>query len=164
MDNREILTRFKSGALDRQQVLAMLTGNGQAPVASQALVASEASVASEAPVAVEAPAAVEPPPPADGFAVVAVDCAFPGAAAGAAGFWEAALRAAPEEPKDTEADAFDPAPLRIGPDEADALHPAERLLLHRVWTALEGAGYAGARLDALTGPDGGHRAVGVFTA
>ncbi|MYS39570.1 beta-ketoacyl synthase-like protein [Streptomyces sp. KhCrAH-43] len=155
MDNREILTRFKSGALDRQQVLAMLTGNGQAPAAPEAPVATE-------PVAPAEP--VEPPPPADGFAVVAVDCAFPGAAAGTAGFWEAALRAAPEEPGDTEADAFDPAPLRIGPDEADALHPAERLLLHRVWHALEGAGYAGARLDALTGPDGEHRAVGVFTA
>lgn len=155
MDNREILTRFKSGALDRQQVLAMLTGGAVAVTAA------------------EAPAAENPvhPPPAEGFAVVAVDCAFPGAAAGTAGFWEAALRAAPEEPGDTGADAFDtgadafdPAPLRIGPDEADALHPAERLLLHRVWHALEGAGYAGARLDALTGPDGEHRAVGVFTA
>ncbi|WP_331738816.1 hypothetical protein OG242_32015 (plasmid) [Streptomyces sp. NBC_00727] len=146
MDNREILTRFKSGALDRQQVLALLTGD----------------------TATEAPAAENPvhPPPAEGFAVVAVDCAFPGAAAGTAGFWEAALRAAPEGSEDTDAgtDAFDPAPLRIGPDEADALHPAERLLLHRVWQALEGAGYAGARLDALTGPDGEHRAVGVFTA
>ncbi|MEU5825428.1 MULTISPECIES: beta-ketoacyl synthase N-terminal-like domain-containing protein [Streptomyces] len=155
MDNREILTRFKSGALDRQQVLAMLTGNGQAPVAPEAPVATE-------PVAPAEP--LPPAPPADGFAVVAVDCAFPGAAAGTAGFWDAALRAAPEEPGDTEADAFDPAPLRIAPDEADALHPAERLLLHRVWHALEGAGYAGARLDALTGPDGEHRAVGVFTA
>ncbi|MEW2127868.1 beta-ketoacyl synthase N-terminal-like domain-containing protein [Streptomyces sp. NPDC007259] len=160
MDNREILTRFKSGALDRQQVLALLTGNGQAPAApapSQAPVPAKALALSQAPVAAE-----PPPPPADGCAVVAVDCAFPGAAAGTAGFWEAALGAAPAGAGDTA--PFDPALLRIGRDEADALHPEERLLLHRVHQALEGAGYAGARLDTLTGPDGEHRAVGVFTA
>ncbi|TXS06495.1 hypothetical protein EAO73_10610 [Streptomyces sp. col6] len=156
MDNREILTRFKSGALDRQQVLALLTGNGQASAAPAP------SRAPTAPVPSQAPAPVEPPPPAEGFAVVAVDCAFPGAAAGTAGFWEAALGAAPAGTGDTA--AFDPALLRIGREQADALHPEERLLLHRAHQALEGAGYAGARLDALTGPDGEHRAVGVFTA
>lgn len=170
MDNREILTRFKSGALDRQQVLALLAGTsaqrGTAPAGP-----------STAPVRrpVPAPAA----PLDEGYALVAVDCRFPGAD-GPDAFWETGLRApdgpGPVPPERPGAgggatgyfldgvDAFDPGPFRLAPAEAASMDPQERLLLHCAWQALEGAGYAGARLDALTGADGERRDVGVFTA
>ncbi|WP_331742326.1 hypothetical protein OG782_37550 (plasmid) [Streptomyces sp. NBC_00876] len=187
MDNREILTRFKSGALGRQQVLALLSGtapagpatqNGAAQLpAARPVTLPEVRLASPAQLdrgvrenpreAVRRAAA----PYDEGFAVIAVECLFPGAA-GLAAFWETGL--GPAERSMTgdgaagflfdAADAFDPGPFRLGPAEAASTDPRERLLLHCAWQALEDAGYAGARLDALTGADGERRGVGVFTA
>ncbi|WNI27241.1 beta-ketoacyl synthase N-terminal-like domain-containing protein [Streptomyces sp. ITFR-16] len=193
MDNREILTRFKSGALDRQQVLALLSGAGTGTESAAAPARGTApdrgaapAPPSAAPERRPAPRTVPPPaarPADEGYAVVAVDCRFPGAD-GPAAFWEAGLRA-PDGPgpvpqgrpgaEDGEGesaqgyfldgvDAFDPAPFRIEAAEAASMDPQERLLLHCAWQALEGAGHAGARLDALTGADGEPRDVGVFTA
>lgn len=183
MDNREILTRFKSGALDRQQVLALLSGTGTDRAAAAAP-PSAAPVRRPVPRHVPQPAARTAD---EGYAVVAVDCRFPGAD-GPAAFWEAGLRAPdgpgpvpPGRPGAGEGDgegegggaqgyfldgvdAFDPGPFGIEAAEAASMDPQERLLLHCAWQALEGAGYAGARLDALTGADGEPRDVGVFAA
>ncbi|WP_330335551.1 polyketide synthase (plasmid) [Streptomyces sp. NBC_00536] len=62
--------------------------------------------------------------------------------------------------------AFDPDLFGLDPATAAALDPQERLLLESARQVLEGAGYAGARLDALGSPDGAtaSRSVGVFTA
>ena len=59
---------------------------------------------------------------------------------------------------------FDPELFGMDPADAAALDPQERLLLEGARRVLEDAGYAGARLDALTAEDGTPRSVGVFTA
>ncbi|MFF8717673.1 beta-ketoacyl synthase N-terminal-like domain-containing protein [Streptomyces sp. NPDC015184] len=45
---------------------------------------------------------------------------------------------------------------------ARLIDPQERLFLETVWEALEDAGCTGTRLDALTGPGGASRGLGVF--
>ncbi|MER5733971.1 polyketide synthase, partial [Streptomyces sp. NPDC002138] len=63
-------------------------------------------------------------------------------------------------------DAFDPDLFGIDPAAAAGLDPQERLLLESARQVLEGAGYSGARLDALGSPDGATatRSIGVYTA
>ncbi|MFD8203500.1 beta-ketoacyl synthase N-terminal-like domain-containing protein [Streptomyces sp. NPDC059701] len=62
------------------------------------------------------------------------------------------------------ADFLDAAALGLTDSEAELIGAGERSLLHSARQVLESAGYAGVRLDALSGPDGQRRCVGVFTA
>ncbi|MFG2312745.1 polyketide synthase [Streptomyces sp. NPDC048566] len=57
---------------------------------------------------------------------------------------------------------FDADFFGMDPAEAALTDPQARLFQETVWEALEDAGCTGSRLDALTGPDGRSRAVGVF--
>ncbi|MEV1086184.1 polyketide synthase, partial [Streptomyces sp. NPDC050211] len=57
---------------------------------------------------------------------------------------------------------FDAAFFALTAAEGALMDPQERLFLETAWQALEDAGCAGSRLDALRGPDGRPRAVGVF--
>ncbi|MFE9813279.1 polyketide synthase [Streptomyces sp. NPDC005227] len=58
---------------------------------------------------------------------------------------------------------FDADFFQLDATEAALMDPQARLFQEIVWEALEDAGCTGSRLDALTGPDGSPRAVGVFT-
>ncbi|MFD6922494.1 polyketide synthase [Streptomyces sp. NPDC059944] len=57
---------------------------------------------------------------------------------------------------------FDTDFFQLDAAEAALMDPQARLFQEIVWEALEDAGCTGSRLDALTGPDGSPRAVGVF--
>ncbi|MEV4684171.1 SDR family NAD(P)-dependent oxidoreductase [Streptomyces kurssanovii] len=59
-------------------------------------------------------------------------------------------------------DAFDAAFFGLSAHEAAFTDPQERLFLEVAWEAMEDAGLTGARLEALTAPDGEPRSVGVF--
>ncbi|MGQ5640541.1 MULTISPECIES: beta-ketoacyl synthase N-terminal-like domain-containing protein [unclassified Streptomyces] len=59
-------------------------------------------------------------------------------------------------------DGFDAEFFGITPAEGALMDPQERLFLEVAWEALEDAGCTGPRLDALTGPHGAPRALGVF--
>ncbi|QDN62945.1 MULTISPECIES: polyketide synthase [unclassified Streptomyces] len=59
---------------------------------------------------------------------------------------------------------FDPDLFGLGAREAAGLDLRERLLAQSAWQTLESAGYAGARLERLTAPDGTARSVGVYAA
>ncbi|MEU0374184.1 SDR family NAD(P)-dependent oxidoreductase [Streptomyces sp. NPDC006283] len=59
-------------------------------------------------------------------------------------------------------DAFDAAFFGLSAREAAFTDPQERLFLEVAWEAMEDASLTGARLDALTAPDGEPRSVGVF--
>jgi acyl transferase domain-containing protein len=151
MDSREILTRFKDGTLERRQALELLAGAPDAPGAP--VVPHVLSVPSVAP-AVRSEPLVSADAPADSpsagwCAVVGLQGRWPGAD-GPDAFWEAELRARGAAVRESV--------------PGDAEDSRERLLLSGARQVLEGAGYAGARLDALTGPDGERRSVGVFAA
>lgn len=59
---------------------------------------------------------------------------------------------------------FDPDLFGLAAREAAGLDLQERLLAQSAWQTLESAGYAGARLERLTAPDGTARSVGVYAA
>ncbi|MFD8151512.1 polyketide synthase [Streptomyces sp. NPDC001046] len=173
MDEREILTRFKAGTLDRAQATRLLAG-------------ATARTPATAPPSDEpaTPTAVPPadsPPATDGrYAVVGLAGRYP-LAPDPHAFWEnlctgrdtsrAAPRTRPGGPVlapgqrghflDGVAE-FDAEFFGLTPREGALLDPQERLLLETSWEALEDAGCTGARLDTLTGPGGTPRAVGVF--
>ncbi|WP_329391845.1 polyketide synthase (plasmid) [Streptomyces sp. NBC_01351] len=191
MDEREILTRFKDGTLDRRQAVALLApsiaGLGTAapglpdhlatPVTSAASVVPVAPVApvtSGTQVTPYAPPARELPGRAAPVAVVGMAGRYPGAPDLAA-YWHL-LRAG----RDTAAapppgrpgtepghylervGEFDAEFFGLDPQEAALTDPRERLLLETAWEAFEDGGCTGSRLDALRAPDGTPRNVGVF--
>ncbi|MGW7256804.1 beta-ketoacyl [acyl carrier protein] synthase domain-containing protein [Streptomyces sp. NPDC054834] len=178
MDNREILTRFKSGALPREQAVALLTGALLVPAAP-----AGPPVASEPPpvrdlTTVPAGAGNGERPAADRYAVTALHARFPHAG-GLEAFWRAQTDGrdrtpAPPSGQGVRAgrtgrfldgfDEFDAEFFGLGPQDAALMDPQERLLLETVWHTLETAGYAGARLDALTSADGEPRSLGVYVA
>ncbi|WP_405959476.1 hypothetical protein OG235_50355 [Streptomyces sp. NBC_00024] len=116
----------------------------------------------------------------DGYAVVGLVGRYP-AAADLNVFWDN-LREGRDTSSDAPAGRPGPSPLEEGqrghfldgaadfdaeffqfaPEEGALTDPQERLFLETAWEALEDAGCTGARLDALRGPDGTPRAVGVF--
>ncbi|WP_316762814.1 beta-ketoacyl synthase N-terminal-like domain-containing protein [Streptomyces herbicida] len=173
MDNREILTRFKDGTLERRHALALLAGARDTPAVPRVLPVPSAavpSVATAAPTVRPEPLGSADPPadsPSAGWcAVVGLQGRWPGAD-GPDAFWEAELRARGAAVRDSAPgamDAVDPDPVGADPGEAARMDSRERQLLSGARQVLEGAGYAGARLDALTGPDGERRNVGVFAA
>ncbi|MFF4550818.1 beta-ketoacyl synthase N-terminal-like domain-containing protein [Streptomyces sp. NPDC001406] len=174
MDSLEILTRFKDGTLERRQALELLAGAPDTLEAPDApavpRVLPVPSVAPAAPAVRPEPLASADPPadsPSAGWcAVVGLQGRWPGAD-GPEAFWEAELRArgaAVRESVPGGVDAVGPERVGANPGEAARMDSRERLLLSGARQVLEGAGYAGARLDALTGPDGERRSVGVFTA
>ncbi|MFI7343957.1 polyketide synthase [Streptomyces sp. NPDC050085] len=184
MDNRQILTRYKDGVLEREHALALLRGalftappesgertTGVAgpdprPGAGPARSAVPAVPASTA----LSPAPVEPVAPvvADGCAVIGVAGRYPGAEDVDA-FWHGVLQA-----RDTgsaapghliaDPDAFDPQLFGLTEEEAAAADPRERLLLEAAWDVLERCGHTGARLRELTAADGAERSLGVYVA
>ncbi|MEU2134021.1 beta-ketoacyl synthase N-terminal-like domain-containing protein [Streptomyces sp. NPDC018352] len=185
MDEKEVLTRFKNGHLDRAQAAALLTGaagavgiaaTGPAPVVLRLPDAWPELEVMEGPVAdrAVAPAPVAPAP-AELVAVVGMAGRYPGAPDLAA-FWRR-LRAGhgsvsappPGRPGDEighyleRVQDFDPGFFGIDVREAALMDPQERLFLETAWEALEDAGCTGGRLDALTAADGTARSVGVFT-
>lgn len=170
MDEREILTRFKAGTLERG-------------LAVQLLAELEAAPGDYAPEAVPQPEAVSvrvPESDAERFAVVGIAGRYP-LAPDLRAYWQN-LR----EGRDTSSDAplgrpggsplkagerghfldgaaeFDADFFGLTADSARLIDPQERLFLETAWEALEDAGCTGARLDALTGPAGEPRGVGVF--
>ncbi|MDN3027286.1 beta-ketoacyl synthase N-terminal-like domain-containing protein [Streptomyces sp. S.PB5] len=174
MDEREILTRFKAGTLGREEAARLLTEQAEAPP-------GPVPVPEQASRTDTVPLPVEDIPAADGkYAVVGLAGRY-AMADDPHAFWEN-LR----EGRDTSRGApvtrpggtalrpgqrgrlldgiaeFDPDFFGLTPAEAALMDPQERLFLETAWAALEDAGCTGSRLDALTGPDGTPRAVGVF--
>ncbi|MET9887093.1 polyketide synthase [Streptomyces sp. NPDC006430] len=193
MDEKEVLTRFKNGHLDRAQVAALLTGTGTG-VGSAGRGATATGGTGAAPVAFPrpgagpelaadgpSPAAVRPAPggagapPAEPIAVVGMAGRYPGSPDLAA-FWRRVCKGeggASVPPAGRPGDEpghylervqdFDAQFFGIDPHEAALMDPQERLFLETAWEALEDAGCTGSRLDALTAADGTARSVGVFT-
>ncbi|MFG2978408.1 polyketide synthase [Streptomyces sp. NPDC048331] len=186
MDEKEVLTRFKNGHLDRAQVAALLTGTiGSGTGATGGLgsvVLPWPGGGAEQPASGPSLAAAQPDDrgrvgaaPAEPIAVVGMAGRYPGAPDLAA-FWRRARTghgsaSAPpagrpgherghylERVQDFDAEFFG-----IDPREAALIDPQERLFLETAWEALEDAGCTGGRLDALTAADGTPRSVGVFT-
>ncbi|MFF4102575.1 beta-ketoacyl synthase N-terminal-like domain-containing protein [Streptomyces sp. NPDC001903] len=181
MDEKEVLTRFKNGQLDRAQVAALLTGAGT----------GTGPVVLELPDLRPRPAPAEPVgtgqlarpvaeraarPVGEPVAVVGMAGRYPGACDLAA-FWRqvrGGYDSASTPPAGRPGDEvghylervqdFDPEFFGIDAHEAALMDPQERLFLETAWEALEDAGCTGGRLDALTAADGTPRSVGVFTA
>ncbi|WP_331739187.1 polyketide synthase (plasmid) [Streptomyces atratus] len=178
MDEKEVLTRFKNGDLDRAQAAALLTGatgavgtaaTGPAPTVLQLPHAWPDLEVVEGPVAGPVVAPAEP------VAVVGMAGHYPGASDLAA-FWRrvraghgSASAPPPGRPGDEighyleRVQDFDPEFFGIDAREAALMDPQERLFLETAWEVLEDAGCTGGRLDALTAADGTPRSVGVFT-
>lgn len=180
MDTREILTRFKSGTLAREQAVTLLTAPpGDAPAGEPAASEPEPRSVSESELAPESESAQDPAPRPDiapahdtrgttapaAYAITAVHGWFPHAD-GLDAPWNSAVDDDGERRGATlpDADPFDAAFFGITRDTADQLGSSARVLLKTVWRTLEGAGQLGARLSALTTADGEPRAVGVFLA
>lgn len=172
MDEREILTRFKAGTLERAEATRLLAG-------ATARTPATAPAPQEQPHT--APPGTDGPPVTDGrYAVVGLAGRYP-LADDPHAFWENlrkgrdTARGAPSGRPGKSVLApgqrghfldgvaeFDAEFFGLTPREGALLDPQERLLLETAWEALEDAGCTGARLDALTGPGGVPRAVGVF--
>ncbi|MEV3994014.1 polyketide synthase [Streptomyces sp. NPDC049837] len=180
MDEREILTRFKAGTLERGLAVQLLAELEAAPEEPAPAAVPEA-VAVPEPEPAPAPAPVRgSESDADRFAVVGIAGRYP-LAPDLRAYWQN-LR----EGRDTSSDAplgrpggtplkagerghfldgaaeFDADFFGLTADSARLMDPQERLFLETAWEALEDAGCTGARLDALTGPAGEPRGVGVF--
>ncbi|MGW0932732.1 beta-ketoacyl [acyl carrier protein] synthase domain-containing protein [Streptomyces sp. NPDC002644] len=210
MDDREILTRFKTGTLDRAQAARLLSRGAPTALPQQPeglrtpdafpapgtlrtpdafLVPDTAPVpdALRAPGGTAAPAPEDAAYPArtarpvgDRFAVIGLAGRYP-QAPDLDAHWEnlrsgrdtsspAPSRRPGPPVLDARArghflddvDGFDTEFFAVAPADAALIDPQERLFLEVAWEALEDAGYAGCRLDALTGPHGQPRALGVF--
>lgn len=168
MDAKEILTRFKDGALDRAAAQALLGGGAPAtqPAPSVPAGATADASAPSAPAAGtdRAEGAVEP------IAVIGYSARFPGAD-DADAFWQRILDGddlVTEVPRDrwriedhydpdpsaegksvskwgaflSDADRFDADFFRMPPREAELTDPQARLFLQESWRALEHAGLA----------------------
>ncbi|MEU6988921.1 polyketide synthase [Streptomyces sp. NPDC046324] len=180
MDIREILTRYKEGSLDR--------GSASQLLGALAVGEFEAVPSPEAPEVPEVPveAADErafgdlADSDTDVVAVVGLAGRYP-QADDLDAFWRnltegrdtategpvdrpgAPLLASGERGHFLDAvDEFDPEFFGLTEAEARMMDPQERLFMETAWEALEDAGCTGPRLDALAGPDGQPRAVGVF--
>ncbi|MFE3557103.1 polyketide synthase [Streptomyces sp. NPDC059193] len=191
MDEKEVLTRFKNGHLDRAQAAALLTGAGVGIAARGGTGAGTgggtgpgaglgAVGAVPVPVAFPRPDAVreraaDGPSPAERIAVVGMAGRYPGAG-DLGSFWRQAREghgSAGAPPAGRPGDErghylervqdFDAEFFGIDAAEAALMDPQERLFLETAWEALEDAGCTGGRLDALTSADGTPRSVGVFT-
>ncbi|OEJ22419.1 polyketide synthase [Streptomyces subrutilus] len=190
MDEKEVLTRFKNGHLDRVQAAALLTGSGGAiparagtgggagPGAGAGLGAGGGTV--PVPVAFPRPDTVrertaDRPSSTERIAVVGMAGRYPGAG-DLGSFWRQAREghgSAGAPPAGRPGDErghylervqdFDAEFFGIDAAEAALMDPQERLFLETAWEALEDAGCTGGRLDALTCADGTPRSVGVFT-
>ncbi|MEU7039000.1 polyketide synthase [Streptomyces sp. NPDC046237] len=186
MDIREILTRYKEGSLDRGSASQLL---GALAVGEfETVPAAEASEAPEVPEVPEVPVGAAEERVSGDFADSDTDVV---AIVGLAGrypqavdldaFWQNLSEGrdtATEGPVDRPGapllgsgerghfldavDEFDPEFFGLTEAEARLMDPQERLFMETAWEALEDAGCTGPRLDALTGPDGQPRAVGVF--
>ncbi|MGW2180967.1 beta-ketoacyl synthase N-terminal-like domain-containing protein [Streptomyces sp. NPDC001732] len=212
MDEREILTRFKAGTLERGQAVRLLAGLEAAsgPAPEPVLPRAPGAVTPEAhdrvpspgpgPVRPRAGTAVSSSAPSrvpaqglpqvrragravdveDRFAVVGIAGRYP-LAPDLRAYWQN-LR----EGRDTSSGAplcrpgasllsagqrghfldgvadFDADFFGLTDRRARLIDPQERLFLETVWEALEDAGCTGTRLDALTGPGGAPRGLGVF--
>ncbi|MFD6113936.1 beta-ketoacyl synthase N-terminal-like domain-containing protein [Streptomyces yangpuensis] len=193
MDEKEVLTRFKNGGLDRAQAAALLSGAAGAPRAARTATGPEPVVfhlpdtwpdrAADGPALTDrpAPSPTHPGHPAPDrataapIAVVGMAGRYPGAPDVDA-FWHrtrsghgSASAPPPGRPgADTghyleRVQDFDAEFFGIDAHEAALMDPQERLFLETAWEALEDAGCTGGRLDELTAPDGTRRSVGVFT-
>ncbi|MFG3510728.1 polyketide synthase [Streptomyces sp. NPDC047821] len=173
MDERDILTRFKAGTLERGLAVQLLAELEAAPQRPAPRPAPEPAAAGE-------PATARVPETTDRYAVVGIAGRYP-LAPDLRAYWQN-LR----EGRDTSSDAplgrpgrsplgagerghfldgateFDPDFFGLTAESAALMDPQERLFLETAWEALEDAGCTGARLDALTGPGGAPRGVGVF--
>lgn len=190
MDEKEVLTRFKNGDLDRAQVAALLGGSTGAPDPGPVVfrlpdLQEEGCATGTAPASAvpavgppSAPVVGPPPGPAAGpVAVVGMAGRYPHAS-GPASFWQRMHdghdghdgastppvgRPGRERGHYLErVQDFDPRFFGIDPREAALIDPQERLFLETAWEALEDAGCTGGRLDALTAGDGTPRSLGVF--
>ncbi|MFD8008419.1 beta-ketoacyl [acyl carrier protein] synthase domain-containing protein [Streptomyces mirabilis] len=182
MDTREILTRFKGGTLRREHAVALLAGTSPAvapPVVALPVTADREPLPGPGPV----PGAGDGAGPGAGAgmpcAVVGIQGRFP-QAGDLEAFWRNGLQgriaeaALPGGRRSACAgwrghfldgvEEFDPDLFGLAAREAAGLDLRERLLAQSAWQTLESAGYAGARLERLTAPDGTARSVGVYAA
>ncbi|MFF3662470.1 beta-ketoacyl [acyl carrier protein] synthase domain-containing protein [Streptomyces olivochromogenes] len=188
MDTREILTRFKGGTLRREHAVALLAG--MSPVVAPPVVAG--APRPDPPPAADreplpGPGTSPGPGPGVGVgdgagmpcAVVGIQGRFP-QAGDLEAFWRNGLQgriaeaALPDGRRPACAgwrghfldgvEEFDPDLFGLDARQAAGLDLRERLLAQSAWQTLESAGYAGARLERLTAPDGTARSVGVYAA
>ncbi|MFI6652186.1 beta-ketoacyl synthase N-terminal-like domain-containing protein [Streptomyces sp. NPDC050529] len=190
MDEREVLTSFKGGSLERGQAVRILTtlmSVGVAASVPAVLARTAPPTADAAPEPVvhtvrEAQEAggADAASATDRYAIVGIAGRYP-LAADLLAHWQN-LRdgrdtsstgplhrpgGSPLEPGRRghflgEVAGFDAEFFGLTPAEAALMDPQARLFQEIVWEALEDAGCTGSRLDSLTGPDGRPRAVGVF--
>lgn len=179
MDEKEVLTRFKSGHLNRAQAAALLAGAGSG-AGARTRSGAGSGAGGTVPVALARPdtgrkQAADGEAPAGRIAVVGMAGRYPGAP-DLASFWQQACEGhgsagapPPGRPGDEpghyleRVQDFDAEFFGIDASEAALMDPQERLFLETAWEALEHAGCTGDRLDALTAADGTPRSVGVFT-
>ncbi|WP_316744923.1 beta-ketoacyl synthase N-terminal-like domain-containing protein [Streptomyces sp. MK7] len=164
MDNRQILTHYKDGTLQREHALTLLRGAlFSAPEPAQLT-----DVAGPGPRPGAGPARSAEPAAAQGWAVIGIAGRYPGVE-DVDSFWHGVLQArdtASQGPGHLigDIDAFDPQLFGLTEEEATAADPRERLLLEVAWDVLERCGHTGARLQRLKAADGAERSLGVYVA
>lgn len=178
MDEREVLTRFKAGTLERADAVQLLANARTHPPRPPA--AGPAAAPAPAP-ATDAGAGADGGG-GGGVAVVGIAGRYP-LAPDLDSYWEnlregrdTSLADPPHRPGPSPLAAgqrghfldgaaeFDPGFFGLSAEDGALMDPQERLFLETAWEAMEDAGCTGARLDALQGPDGQSRSVGVFAA